>query len=352
MKAFLSLILGILLSFPGLSGFAGKVRKAHLPERRPPAHVSAFVQSRKSSKAEAPPAGRPLFSNAAKALNIPTPYGGGQANHPKVLFFAKGWHGWKYWMSYTPYPDGEEKDENPSIAVSNDGVRWSVPNGLKNPVVATPPDSDRGGYNSDPHLVMQGDTMELWFRRNAANHKGTGPNNHFDTIWRITSPNGVKWSAPRRIFNARADHVNHISPAILYENGVWKVWFTQFDGKLYYQQSADLSHWSTPEAADLKLPGCGIWHQDVIHTAKGYEIVFSAYRDGHLAKNDQSLYEAVSPDGLHFTQPVTALTPSAIAGRPDDQMIYRSSIVMVGETERLYYSAMDRRRGWHILLAP
>ncbi|MBO9605718.1 MAG: hypothetical protein J7639_07195, partial [Paenibacillaceae bacterium] len=61
---------------------------------------------------------------------IPTYDGSGQTVHPCVLFFPEGWKGHRYWMAFTPYPDGNDQFENPSLVVSGDGVRWFVPPGL------------------------------------------------------------------------------------------------------------------------------------------------------------------------------------------------------------------------------
>ena len=88
-------------------------------------------------------------------LTIPTYDGSNQLTHPKVLYFANGWHGYHYWMSMTPYPYTMDRYENPSIVVSNDGEKWVVPIGLKNPISGLPVDVKIGGHYSDPHLVMR-----------------------------------------------------------------------------------------------------------------------------------------------------------------------------------------------------
>lgn len=61
-------------------------------------------------------------------LEIISSYGDNEAYHPKVITFNKKWNGYKYWMSYTPYPGGNSEYENPHIAVSNDLINWYAPN--------------------------------------------------------------------------------------------------------------------------------------------------------------------------------------------------------------------------------
>lgn len=53
-------------------------------------------------------------------LNIISSYGDKEAYHPKVIAFKEKWNGYKYWMSFTPYPKGKSAKENPHIVASND----------------------------------------------------------------------------------------------------------------------------------------------------------------------------------------------------------------------------------------
>ena len=52
-------------------------------------------------------------SNSPYRLNLTSKYGDNQAYHPKVLAFNKKWHGYKYYIAYSPYPYAESKYENP-----------------------------------------------------------------------------------------------------------------------------------------------------------------------------------------------------------------------------------------------
>lgn len=66
-------------------------------------------------------------------LNIETYYGGkNQPTHPSVVSFEKAWNGYKYWMAYSPFPNGNGDEENPCIAVSNDLLYWDIPQGFLN----------------------------------------------------------------------------------------------------------------------------------------------------------------------------------------------------------------------------
>jgi len=86
-----------------------------------------------------------------KWISIPSYEGSGEVTHPKVLYFENGYNGYKYWMVNTPYPKNDAYYENPSIVVSNNGIDWIQPKGIKNPV---------SGYTSSYRVEIV-DTGEL-----------------------------------------------------------------------------------------------------------------------------------------------------------------------------------------------
>ena len=53
-------------------------------------------------------------------ITMNTTLNNNQGYHPKVISFEKEWNGYKYWMSFTPYPKKDETKENPVVNVSND----------------------------------------------------------------------------------------------------------------------------------------------------------------------------------------------------------------------------------------
>lgn len=291
------------------------------------------------------------INGSANVLNIPTYDGSGQAMHPKVLYFPEKWNGWSYWMAFTPYKGGVDDYENPSIVVSQDGIHWRVPPNLINPVIPPPVDVKAGGHNSDPHLVMNGNIMELWYRYNP----GIGnerPNHNINCIYRETSRNGVNWSAPKLIFNSylHGEKYAFYSPAVLFENGVYKLWFTTDSGEVVYTESKDCITWSNPLNVNLSLPGFCPWHIDIIHTDEGYEMVFCSYPKGKFSRNIQSLFYADSSDGINWVNVKQILKPYVGTNRLDNQQIYRSSLVKIDGIYRLYYSAMNKHYVWHTFI--
>lgn len=267
------------------------------------------------------------FANARNRLKIINYLGNIDNIHPKVLYFEEGWNEWKFWMAYTPYPGGYTENENPSIAVSRDGINWTTPDGLVNPVEPKPDN----GYNSDTHLVMNNGTMELWWRSAFAG----------DTfIYRRTSNDGVNWSNREEVLNSVSYGGDILSPAIIVENGRYKMWGCR-SGQVVYNESNDGSSWNKENEVTLNINWGNLtaWHLDVIHTDKGYELLVQAYHPGG-GNNFSNLYYVESQDNTSFSEPIMVMKPST-GGSWDNQGIYRSSVVKVSGVYHVYYSAIS-----------
>ena len=89
--------------------------------------------------------------------------GDNQPTHPSVYDFGKKWNGYRYWMSYSPYPYANGEEENPCLAVSNDMQSWTVPSGLFNPVAFN--EETACDELKDPHIVYNNttDSIEMWY---------------------------------------------------------------------------------------------------------------------------------------------------------------------------------------------
>lgn len=105
-----------------------------------------------------------LQSNSKSKLNLKSVYIGADseypnnAYHPKVVDMGKKWNGYRYWLSYTPYPNGNDKYENPTIVGSNDLINYSeikFCEGIR--------DDYKAGvrFNSDSELVYNPDKNRL-----------------------------------------------------------------------------------------------------------------------------------------------------------------------------------------------
>ena len=296
----------------------------------------------------------PVLVNAAKPLDISTPDGYDQTCHPKVLFFENGWNGWEFWMAHTPYPYCDDNYENPCIAVSHNGIDWEEPEGIFNPVTGYPPTFDEGAHYSDPHLLMNGDVMELWFRWNPSYGNGINADSNGGVILRTVSSDGVNWSDIETMYPGSEWNFDPVlSPVIMRgDDGSYTMWYSKRDGKIWRTTSADGYEWSELEATDLEVWGYNIWHQDIIYDNGVYEIVFCA-RPQNSSNNLVGLdaYYAMSYDGINWTDPVQIVSPDDSVSGYDNCSVYRLSLVKANGKYMLYYSSMSDWYVWKINLA-
>ena len=268
---------------------------------------------------------RPVFStsnpHASNCLNIETYEGGqNQPMHPKVLYFENGWNGYKYWMAYTPLPN--EDNENPCIAVSNDMVIWTIPDGLENPLAFKP---STGGYNSDTHLVYRTDTntLECWYRRIY-----TGVQK--EELFRRTSTDGVNWTTEESCFISEGSITQNLSPSIIFEEGKYKMWTCSNSTTIRYYEGITGKDFSKIRDIIFTYGSTAVWHQDVIHTANGYEML--------NYNNNGTLHYCKSDDNISYSKPVLILEKTNNADDWCSQNLYRSSFFIKDGYYYIFYS--------------
>jgi hypothetical protein len=196
-------------------------------------------------------------------LNLETYEGSGQACHPDVVYIAGGFGSkkWPYWMVCTPYPYLESRFENPELYASYDGLTWSIPDGVQNPLVPAP--AKPGDHNSDPDILFH--KGELWiFFRETLQHKNPNEN----SIYLMKSADGARWSAPVKILSEQSG-AYLMSPSVIHDGSRFVMWTIELQGgepKLMLRSSADGLTWSAAMPCETvgldnsRLP----WHIDVI----------------------------------------------------------------------------------------
>ena len=279
-----------------------------------------------------------LKKNSQSFLEIPTAYKSTQANHPDVLYFKNGFHGYKYWMACTPYPDSIDKFENPHILVSNDGISFYVPKGLKNPIVNTPNDNMQGGHLSDTDLMYKNNMLILHYVYNKRGVLGPAK------FYRVISRDGIKWSSPELIYESKQT-VQGYSPAFVAEGKLTKMWFISGEGSFNYVQSKDNEKtWESAKNCNIDLGEWKSWHVDVIKTDKGYEGLMCAKNPGVKTR---AVFYIRSTDGINWSSskyPIIFPTETSW----DSAEVYRSTMIKLGNDYKLWYSARSKANKWHI----
>lgn len=281
--------------------------------------------------------------NTLEPIDLITPYGDNQFTHPKMLDFGTEWNGYRYWMAYTPLPYYDESKENPCIAVSNDMVNWTLPNGMTSGLLDTPQLND---YNSDTHLVYRPDTatLEIWYR-------GVHEGNKTETIYRRTTKNGSDWTAREVIAGSNNGNIlNFLSPAVIWDNTrkVYQIWIIN-NYQIQYYETPTGTNWQFIKNLTVYFgERTAAWHIDVEKTDLGYEMLIST--KGQAAGVKDSLFHAVfsdmnqnSADGTKIVEP----NPSGW----DDDAIYRSCFLKRAGVYYVFYAGVSSKRFYGVGLS-
>lgn len=278
-----------------------------------------------------------------KPLDIKTFDGSSSPYHPSVLYFKDRWNGYKYWMAETPFsPKGKpyrDRNECPSIHVSNDGITWAD-------ITANPLDDlnekeiKELDYFSDPHLIFVDEHIECWYR---FTHR-YGVKDKYDDLQlvRKCSNDGINWSTREVIVNLATNEGDSlgnmvVSPAILYHNGKYRMWYVNSESRAYrelsYSESTNGKQWSLQRKCILKGSENTPWHIDVNYIDGKYYLLSYDF-------TDITLWE--SNDGITFDYIKKLLKPSVI-GSFYSEGLYRACIIK--DTDfKIYFSSNDAQK--------
>lgn len=230
-----------------------------------------------------------------------------QVVHPSAVAFAHPWHGQRFWLALTPYPNSDSHVENPSLYGSATGNSWSVPAGLVNPIAKT-----ARGYLSDPELAYDpaSDELRLYYREVVeVHHRHEKTKHKADVVYLTRSTDGVRWSPATAITNEVGHFV--VSPTVARRGeGDWKMWAvdagnagcTSKSTRIVLRRSVDGVSWSMPSRVTFSQPGYHPWHLDVQYVPElgAYWALVAAYPTGSSCTRS-SLFLATSTDGEHWT---------------------------------------------------
>ena len=279
------------------------------------------------------------LANSKFRLTTVSAYDDIDSYHPKILRFNPQWNGYYYWMAFTPYPNGDQAKENPHILVSNNMLTWVEPNGYRNPLEPQPEGTPDKQYNSDTHLVFREDLdrLECWWRYV---NDDTGK----VIIYRKYTTDGINWSEKEEMINwVRKEH-DCLSPALIWEDNMYKMWYVDVGYVVKYMESVDGKVWNNKRQLNITYhkPNMKNWHLDVIKTNKGYEMLLSSFENGQN-RNDMDLYYTKSSDNVNWDTCITILKHSNDPLSWDNRGIYRSSFLIKDGLYYVFYSATSTK---------
>jgi len=290
-----------------------------------------------------------LLEHAVHPMVTPTYEGSGQAVEPDVLWVPESWHGYEFWMVMTPYPCGDETHENPSLLASHDGQTWETPRsgGATAPAPLVPHHESCSNYtysNSDPSIVLAGDTLSIyyfvtWWR---------GPGGGTTELRRIASVDGVHWTSgdSAAVLWSQPNYV--LSPTIVHDDRGWKMWYVRTSScgshasQIRERTSVDGLNWPLENDHPVTVDGDhgSPFHLTVRRAGNDYVMLYVTYpADGDCGQAG-TLYYAESPDGRTWhAQSSPALSPTLHPRDWDGMVIYRSTFVGRYPNISVWYSA-------------
>lgn len=275
--------------------------------------------------------------NASKYIKTSTSDRFKQAVHPDMLYFNNGYKGYKYFLTFTPYPFSKDMLENPHLLVSNDGISFRKILGGKNPIAPLPEDIKTGGHLSDTDIVFNDNKFIVHY---VYNKKGR----NVGKILKIESKDAVNWSKPEKVYEP-LKNTEIYSPAFIAEGKTIKMWYMKGENKFYYTQSVDKEKtWDKEIKCNLNMGEWKPWHVDVIKTERGYEGLMCAKL---YSIPTRALFYIHSLDGINWeTSKIPIIFPSK--NNWDSVEIYRATMIKENGVYRIWYSARGRFNIWHI----
>ncbi len=320
-------------------------------------------------------------------LNIPKYGGATGVVHPDVIYFPGGKDGYKYWMTYTPYPP--QSNENPSVVRSNDGVNWTDA-GITNPVIQP---GSSGSWNDlenpDPDFIYVAD-LDKWFMiwdggdaatnsrkialayssdgKTWTEYNGTSVNGNTNpVILAGDDPNGQAWERSGGISKT-------CTPTLFYSSGIFYLYYAEeasgnnrgaagfatFTWNNLSNSVQNLTRYSGNPT--INLPQDAIFKSGGGHLDLSYNSLNGLYymyivRE-LIGSGNYELSLLTSPDMINWTNNGNVLQRGS-SGQWDDTHIYRSSpvvtsngnIVITDNKIRVYYSAYNSGGGIGIGIA-
>lgn len=251
------------------------------------------------------------------------------------------WNGYRFWMAMTPYANGADALENPSILASADGQTWVVPAGLTNPLAAEP----ETGHHSDTCLIVDA-SSKMWVYYRWSN------NTDASEVHVISSTDGVTWGDDEIVFSDVVSGSN-ASPTVVWDGTQWVMWVvdttTATPNTLVKRTCATPDGtWSEPTNCSVTgVPvGRDMWHLS-IEKVGAYYVALVCVTDAN-GPNKGEMHYMDSLDGETWVMNSLPLM-SWRNGTWDNNAIYQSAFLARGNnTYDVWYSAEGLTWEWYI----
>jgi predicted GH43/DUF377 family glycosyl hydrolase len=206
-------------------------------------------------------------------------------------------------------------------------------------------------YSTSPILSPGGGSWDTFDIRNpSVIHEGSEYKMWYDgydgTHWKIgyaTSSDGIHWTKLiTPVIDFSQQNLNTAEPDVLYENGIYRMWFTVLTPSLQsksfdYTESPDGINWSTPQSV---LTATGPWENQFINNPTVIKIgdEYRLYYDGK-ENGIWNFAVATSLDGINWIKPIN--NPLFSANGFEFPTIGLGSILYDGSKYIIFYHAKE-----------
>lgn len=274
-------------------------------------------------------------------LDIPTYDGSGQAVHPSLLVQDDGKQEGhpRFILAFTPYTDTDDRVENPSIVVSDDGIIFKEERAGLNPLVQAP----ERDHNDDPDLFFAGGKYGILYLETMRPEK--------QSLVLLESTDRLHWD--KQVIHQEAFDQGSgcfmLSPKYIEKDGFSYLFYVNRDAEAGYRieyvtgkdiYSMDIERRNVVSVSGLKgLP----WHLDILQDGNNYCMLLTTASDAEK-ETRYTLRIAKSRDLVNWSM------EQGFALRD----CYRSSGFIRDGLMYLYVSKIFlpawRRKRWKILL--
>jgi len=283
-----------------------------------------------------------------RLVPVATYDGSGQAVHPDVVR-VDAVPGGPFWLALTPYPQSDEKLENPCVYRSRDGLAWAEPAPGVNPVVPRP----LFDHNSDPDLTWRdGEFRLLYLETQRREYRPDSASFHL-LRW-VRSADGVGWSEPETALRWDLDRDPlYLSPTLVQAPGGDRVYLVDGPGRRivwfpWPVPAGDPAGRPEPGGTlETGLSGVRPWHLDVFPAPGGWVALLCARGPDATNNADVDLWLGASPDLERWAfrpEPLLTAGPALL----DTEAVYRSTGLVAQGRLCVWFSARTVPGRWII----
>jgi predicted GH43/DUF377 family glycosyl hydrolase len=216
----------------------------------------------------------------------------------------------------------------------------------ENPVLDVGPPSWAESAVSHPSVILDNGIYRMWYAGAGKNYR----------LGYATSEDGIHWTKYENnpILNLGSsgtwDDTRVSTPSVIFEDGVYKMWYAGYDGATYrigYATSEDGIAWTKYEdnpVLDVGLPNrwddAGVTGQSIIFDGDIYKMWYTGY-DGTTYR----IGYATSEDGIHWTKyegnPI--LYPGPADSWDDEGWFGYPSVILDNGIYRMWYDGNDSK---------